>query len=107
MRAGRILRERGMSHTLLLNQHRILASKKLRDILCVLQRSDGVNLSIEQLISYRRARKTDGGGGGPTEFPMTKTRLLKVLRSKVGKASTERTGHLGIIGLILTVQVSE
>jgi len=33
---------------------------------------------------------------------MTKMRLLKVLRSKVGKASTDRTGHLGTVDLILT-----
>jgi len=62
MRAGRILRKRGMSHSLMLNQHRILVSKKLGDILCVLQRSDGVDLSIEQLISYCRARNSDERG---------------------------------------------
>ena len=38
---------------------------------------------------------------------MIKIRFLKVLRSKVGKASTERTGHLGIIDLISTALISE
>jgi len=42
-----------------------------------------------------------------TEFPMTKIRLLKFLRSKTGKASTERTGHLGIVDLVMTTRVSE
>ena len=40
-------------------------------------------------------------------LPMISTRLLKVLRVKVGKASTERTGHLGAPALILTIHVSE
>jgi len=48
-----------MSHSLMLNQHRILASKKLRDIFRVFQWSDRVDLSMSQLVSYRRARKPD------------------------------------------------
>ena len=38
---------------------------------------------------------------------MTNTRLLKVLCSKVGKASTERTGHLGVVDLISTIHVNK
>ena len=45
MRASRVLRERGMSHRLILNQRRVLVSKKLDDILGVLQWRDGVDLS--------------------------------------------------------------
>ena len=41
-----------MSHSLMFNQHRILVSKELRDILRVLQRSDGVDLFMEQLINH-------------------------------------------------------
>jgi len=89
----------------MLNQHRVLTSKKLRDILRVLHRSDGVDLFMEQLTNYRRARNLIRGG--LTVFPMTKTRLLKFLCSKVGKASTERTGHLGIVALIATIHISE
>ena len=37
---------------------------------------------------------------------MTKIRLLKILRVKVGRATTEETGHLGIVDLISTVHVS-
>jgi len=42
-----------------------------------------------------------------TEFPMTRTRLLKVLRVKVGKVSTDRTGHLGAVALLSTNHMSE
>jgi len=61
-RAGRILRECGMSHSLMFNQHRVLTSKSLREILRVLQRAEDVDLPMEWLISYRRARKTDQMG---------------------------------------------
>jgi len=61
-RAGRILRECGTSHSLMFNQHRVLASKSPRDILRVLQRGEGVDLFMERLISYRRARKIDQMG---------------------------------------------
>jgi hypothetical protein len=45
MRAIRVLRERGMSNSLMFNQHRIAAAKKLGNILRALQWSDGVDLS--------------------------------------------------------------
>jgi len=45
MRTIRVLRECRMSNSLMLNQHRIAASKKLGDILRTLQWGDGVNLS--------------------------------------------------------------
>jgi len=94
-----------MSHSLMLNQHRVLTSEKLGDTLRVFQRSEWVDLFMEQLINYRRARNLMRGG--LTVFPMTKTRPLKVLRLKVGKASTERTGHLGIVALIATIPISK
>lgn len=42
-----------------------------------------------------------------TEFPMTRILLLEVLRSKAGKASAERTGHLGGVDLILAAHISQ
>jgi len=42
-----------------------------------------------------------------TEFPITRTRPLKVVGLKVGKVSTERTGHLGVVALILTIHLRE
>jgi len=94
-----------MSHSLMLDQHCVLTSKKLRDILRILQRSDGVDLFMEQLINTFGLENLIRGE--LTEFPITKTRLLKVLRLKVGKASTERTGHFGIVALIATTRISE
>ena len=41
-----------------------------------------------------------------TVFPMTRIRLLKLLRLKPGKGSTERTGHLGMVDLISIIRVS-
>ena len=46
-----------MSHSLMLNQHRVLAPEKLGHILRVPQWSDGVDLSMVQLVSRRQARK--------------------------------------------------
>ena len=40
-------------------------------------------------------------------FPMIRTRLLKVLRVKVGKSSMERTGHLGAVDLVFINHVDE
>jgi len=95
-----------MSHSLVLNQHRVLTSENLRDILRMFQWSDGVDLSMGRLASRRQAQEISNAQG-QTEFPITKIRLLKGLRLKVGKASTERTGHLGIVALILTIHIGE
>ena len=51
--------------------------------------------------------RTRGALRGLTEFPMTRTRLLKVLRVKVGKVSTERTGHLGVVALVSAIDIRE
>ena len=39
-------------------------------------------------------------------FPMIRILLLKVLRVKAGKASTERTGHLGVVDLMISIRVA-
>ena len=41
-----------------------------------------------------------------TVFPIIRIRLLKVLRVKTGRASTERTGQLGAPDLILSIHIS-
>lgn len=56
----------------------------------------GSSYPVAQSINNRQAREKRPA---LTVFPMIRTRLLKVLRSKVGKGSTERTGHLGIVDL--------
>jgi hypothetical protein len=69
-----------MSHRLMLNQHRAPVSKKLDDILCVLQWRDGVDLScgtVDQHIA-RPEKDSRDRRGELTEFPMTRIRLLKV-----------------------------
>jgi hypothetical protein len=57
MRASRVLRERGMPHGLILNQHRVLASEKLGDILRVHQWGDGVDLSWYSRSAITRLEK--------------------------------------------------
>lgn len=86
-----------MSHGLVLNQYCVHLSQELSDILRVPQWSYGVNLSGRDgsAIATQEIRRM------LTEFPMTRTRLLKVWCSKAGKASTERTGHLGAVDLML------
>ena len=102
MRASRILRECGVPHSLVLNQYRVIASEELSDIFRVLQWGDGVELSrcggsATYVIKILRL----------TMLPMTRTRPLNVVRLKIGKGSTERTGHLGTVALILSIHMSE
>ena len=54
----------------------------------------------------RLVKDSEDQGNILTVFPMTRIRLLKVLRLKAGKDSTERTGHLGIVDLISNIHVS-
>ena len=63
-RASRILRERGVPHSLMLNQHRVLISKNTRGKLRAAQRSDRVDLpmgTVDQrpLGSNREVKETD------------------------------------------------
>lgn len=88
-----------MPDSLELDQHCIATSKKLGDILCILQGCDWVDLS-------------SGCGGSSlclnriksrlTVFPISKTRLLRTLGVKTGNFSTDRTGHLRAVDLLFS-----
>jgi len=96
-----------MPHCLVLDHHRVLASKELHDVLCVLQGSDGSAHPWDGKPSDIRLGKDSGDQGNIlTVFPMTMIQLLKALRLKAGKGLMERTGHLGIVDLISTIHVS-
>jgi len=72
------------------NHHRVLASKKPRDILCVSQRSDGVELFMERLINYRRTRKTDQRGTDRVSDDQDTVTQSPTLESRQGFDGTNR-----------------
>ena len=55
------MRERGMTHGLMLDQHRVLASKKLNSILCALKWSDRIELPGDSESSITRLGKNSEG----------------------------------------------
>jgi hypothetical protein len=57
---------------------------------------------VDQHITRPEKDSRDRQRAELTEFPMTRIRLLKVWFLGAGKASTERTGHLGIVDLVFS-----